>query len=963
MDLLETPCPLPATRRLKRRRPASPDPNSSSLPTPPTADLKKTSRPRRPLTTLSILPKRRNNPANLIQRSSIDKKPISKLPRASIGLQSDTSIIQNTSIDTHNDDDDASILVQNRRMSLRSYTIPTSPLPSVQDPNSSILHPEVSAMDSTSSTIFPASSPNTSSQSISMKPPSPPPKKRRRISELVRRVAATAVSKAIDTSSKHPSKPRPSTAKTTTRSSITKPTKAVDKRKASIKPKPTVEINKKAAPTTATSRPALKSISRGMNPPSRPLPANDLKKQPSTLNRLRLQKPKSHSDSESFRKPLNPSKRPARKSASSYLPLLSTDQSLKPELYASTTWLLTQETLLTQILDTILIEGTTRPKQPIATIRKELLSLYNTDAYCLLQDRLKASILHGILKPSEEHLSQNLKLSEDLGARDKFIKLFTDSYDPLALRLGMEVVTGRLLNTSSTTPNDNELRRFFETFFVDINDHNEESADSQWESYGVNAHGTLRVWTETEVSGDKAWTLRRTILRTLVLVRLLDDAKVSGIFEKLVFKKSSGLKSSEELLVALGKMILPSLGNLARGVKGCGYLLKFEQKAEEEYEYAIENLKVDLRDGVRLAKVAELVLKEKVEGILINPKSKGEKVVNVEKVLSVLYRAGIIPLGTVRSKDIVDGHREVTLSLLWAVLVEKGVKYLVDFEEVEIEVRRIEQRHKITRVPEDGDEEEGLKNLETWIRTIAAGKGVDVEKGVGGVLKSDVIEAVLEEYEHLVDGRPTAFQPTSTENEDRLKQRLKSFGCSDAFMKLFTPDGKTVVNSRFVLGTLAFLASRVFASTKVTRSAVKVQRWWRSVEFRRNLSKKVEELVKETREYEERIETFRRKTAAKKIQRAWRSAVERKVEELVNIVIGVQALVRGCLVRRKVDCRFKPEGKKVEKVETKEEDKEDPYKLKKEKKGGRRRKIKHVEAFEENAEGDIDIWQELAGGE
>ncbi|KAF3315874.1 hypothetical protein TWF173_003071 [Orbilia oligospora] len=880
MDLLETPCPRPANRRLKRRRPTSPGPNSSSLPTPSTTDLK-SSRPRRSLTSLSILPKRRKIPISLVQKSAINKKPASQLPRSSIGNQSDTSIIQNTSLEESiGGQDESTILIHNRRMSLRSHTIPTSPILPRQDTNSSVLHADISAMDSTSSTIFPTSSPNSSSQSILTKPPAPPPKKRRRISEIVRRVAASAVTKAT-TSSANTSKPRTSIARTTTKPITVKPTKAIDKKKIPIKPKPAVETKTKTASTATTLRPALKSISRGMNPPSRPLPAHDLKKQPSTLNRLRLQKPKSHSDSESFRKPLNPSRKPARKSASSYPPLLSTDQSLKPELYASTAWLSTQETLLTQILDSILIEGTNRSAQPLGVIRKELLSLYNTDAHCLLQDRLKASILHGILKPSEESLSQNPKLSEDLGARDKFTKLFLESYNPLILRLCMEVVTGRLLNTSTKIPTDLEIRKFFDTFFVDINDQNEEGGDEQWESYGANAHGTLRVWTETEVPSDKAWALRRTILRTLLLVRLIDDAKSSGIFGDLVFRRSSEMKSSEEVLVAVGKMVLPSLGNMAKGVKGCGYLLKVEQKSDEEYEYAIKNLRVDLRDGVRLAKVVELVLKEKVEGILMNPKTKGEKLVNVEKVISVLYRNGVVPLGTVRSKDVVDGHREVTLSLLWAVLVEKGVKYLVDFEEVEKEVTRLQTKYKIVEAAkEDESGEEGLNKLETWVRIVAVGRGIDVEKGIGGVMKNNVLEAVLEEYEPLIDGGNTTVTTTSTEKEGRLKRQLKSFGCSDSFIKAFTPDGKTVVNSRFVLATLAFLASRVLSSTKITRSAVKIQQWWRAVEFRRNISIKVGELLQEAEKHEAAIEEFRRKWAAKRIQRAWKIAVERKVTDL-----------------------------------------------------------------------------------
>ncbi|KAK6524409.1 hypothetical protein TWF281_011317 [Arthrobotrys megalospora] len=957
MDFSETPCP-PANRRLKRRRPASPDLESTlPLPTPSdfTTRLSSSSKPsRRPLTSLSILPKRRKIPINLVQRSALDKKPTSQPPRSSISNQNEEPPTENRRM---------SLRSQASRASLSNTTIPTSPpIPA----NSSVLHVDVSAIDSTSTTILPHSSPNTSSQSISTKTLMPPPKKRRRISEMVRRVAATAVSKATTTASAI-AKPKPPVSKTKL---VTKPAKAIDKKKVPIKPKPAIDkkpavsrITSNVSTTTVSnSRPALKSISRGMNPASRPITTtttNELKKQPPAIGRLRLQKPKSHSDSESLRKPIKPSKKPSRKSASAYPSLSSTDQSLKPELYAPTTWLSTQETLLTQILDSILVEGTAKPSKPLETLRAELLALYNTDTYCILQDRLKASILYGILKPSDEQLSQNPKLSEDLGARDKFIKIFTEAYDPLVLRTAMEVVTGRSLgNSSATTTSDTEVQRFFETFFVDVND---EDGDEQWESYGANAHGTLRVWTEAEAPGDKAWSLRRTILRSLALIHLIDDGKISGVFTGLVFKKSSEMKSSESVLTAVGKMLLPSMGNIARGVKGCGYSLKLEQKPEEEFEYAVENLRVDLRDGVRLGKVVELLLKEKVEGVMVYPKSKGEKVVNVDKVLAVLYRKGVVPLGSVKAKDVVDGHREVTLSLLWAVLVEKGVGFLVDFGEVEREVERVRRKYRLEETVEQVDGQKGhLEKLGAWAQTIATGRGVNIEQRLEEAVKSEVVQAILEEYEPLIDGRTTAIATNTTDKEAQLKQRLKGFGCSESFLKLFKPGKETAMNQRFALGALTFLASKVLTSTKLTRSAMKIQSWWKIVEFRRNVSERINSVLQEARDHEQRIEAFRRNWAAKRIQRAWRDAVERKVDELIEIVTGVQALVRGVLVRRKVDYRYIPEGKRKDVPAVVEKKMEvDPYRLKDDgKKKGRRRKVKHVEAFETG-----DIWQELAGGE
>ncbi|KAF3915111.1 hypothetical protein ABW20_dc0100651 [Dactylellina cionopaga] len=1003
MYLTDTPCP-PANRR-KRLRPVSPNPDSTlPLPDPDnlTADLPTRKLIRRPLNSLSILPKRRKIPLNLTQKTATT---------AAITTQQVSKPLPPSIADKNKKD---------RRMSTRSQTartaIPLLSSPTIQIANSSVLHADVSSIDSTSTTIMPHSSPNSSSLSFSSNisksepPQNPPPKKRRRISELVRRVAAAAVSKATNASIPPPpaQKSKPLTTKPKPiKKDVSKP---VEKKKPSAKPTkalPSSTLNKKSRVSNASTaalaiqnqRPALKAVHRGMNPAPRSTTTSIEAKKPSTTaaNCLRLSKQaptKSFSDTEFAKhrvsKPAQ-SKRPTRKSASSaYPPLHSTLPSayaLKPELY-DTSWVENQELLLTQILNDILSSKESSGKSEDET-RRSLLHMYNTPEYCNLLDRLKASILHGVLKPSEDQLDREIKLAEDLGLRDKFAKIFLKSYTPRFLKVAMEVITGRSLyspSTATAAPTETELQKFFETFFIDIAD--EKDTDSKWESYGANAHGTLRTWIESDSDSagpsSKAWALRRTILRTLLLTNLLDRAKTSGMFgfgnQNLLFRKDSENKSSDAVLTAACKILLPALGGPARAVRNCRYTVEYAQSREEEYCFEIRNLKVDLRDGVRLARAVEVLSSSRLlssaesmtkvamigdtngigKTVSLHPKSKAEKVTNVDKVLEYLYTTNALPEGTVRAVDIVDGHREVTLSVLWAFVAGVGVDRLVDWRALEAETRRVCMKYKIGLDREDG--KGGLKRLERWIGAVSMGRGIGDTSGEREVMREEAVMAVIEEYEPLADV-PIKI-PSENGKERMLKDRLKGIGCSESFLKLFTPGKGRIVNETYVLAALAFLASRVLASTKKTRAAMMLQSWWRRVDFRRSVSDRIRLAVENAREVERAMQERREERAARIIQRAWRGAVERRVKEITSRIVGAQAFARGYLIRRKMDYSFKSRraiAAKKEVVLKKEE--ADPYKLKGKvegeegggKVGGKKAKRRKGKVVE-----DVDIWQDLA---
>jgi abnormal spindle-like microcephaly-associated protein len=73
--------------------------------------------------------------------------------------------------------------------------------------------------------------------------------------------------------------------------------------------------------------------------------------------------------------------------------------------------------------------------------------------------------------------------------------------------------------------------------------------------------------------------------------------------------QASEHKSSRAWLGAFALQWLRGEGDIARHLHFLGYTLAFEQTPLQEYEWRATSLAVDLRDGVRLARLAELMTK------------------------------------------------------------------------------------------------------------------------------------------------------------------------------------------------------------------------------------------------------------------------------------------------------------------------------------------------------------------
>ncbi|OON18579.1 hypothetical protein X801_05565, partial [Opisthorchis viverrini] len=183
--------------------------------------------------------------------------------------------------------------------------------------------------------------------------------------------------------------------------------------------------------------------------------------------------------------------------------------------------------------------------------------------------------------------------------------------------------------------------------------------------------------------------------------------------------------SSAEMVLLFARNFLTGENNLVRHLVNLGVRLEVTQTLLDEYELTVSNLAVDLRDGIRLVKLAELLLplmpKPKsrfgdhpdpatlMSLVRFPPINRLQKIHNVGLALKAFERHGRLCMadGTeIDPRDIVNGHREKSLALLWCLLLRYQVLSLVDMRLLDEEIERLRSIPTGDKAPDSSDGEE-----------------------------------------------------------------------------------------------------------------------------------------------------------------------------------------------------------------------------------------------------------------
>ncbi|XP_073828241.1 microtubule assembly factor abnormal spindle [Musca autumnalis] len=227
-------------------------------------------------------------------------------------------------------------------------------------------------------------------------------------------------------------------------------------------------------------------------------------------------------------------------------------------------------------------------------------------------------------------------------------------FNPLWLRLGLEVVYGEKIHLQSNRDiiglSTFILNRFFRDKFLE------------------QKYSKAYTLSEEYAEHIKKFTLQKFFF----LMLFLDKAKEKRIIthNPCLFIKKSPHKETREILLRFSCELLANVGDITRDLKRLGYVLTHKQNYLDEFDYAFNNLAVDLRDGIRLTRVMEIILlrDDLTRQLRVPAISRLQRIYNVNLGLKALSEADFQLKGEISAGDIVDGHREKTLSLLWQII-------------------------------------------------------------------------------------------------------------------------------------------------------------------------------------------------------------------------------------------------------------------------------------------------------
>ncbi|KAL5430610.1 hypothetical protein PMIN07_009090 [Paraphaeosphaeria minitans] len=634
-------------------------------------------------------------------------------------------------------------------------------------------------------------------------------------------------------------------------------------------------------------------------------------------------------------------------------PVLTEDLA-RPELYEDN-WLTYQEIAITQLINSMFDSASKDPNagQSAEQLRQGLLDMYHEPYMPSLHKRLQASLQYGALSIPKDLLAHTLRLKDDVGLRKKFLNLWVKSYDLTSLRAAAETIIGRQLNvpsrlSSGSTCSDDGSRlmraerraveNFLDTFLI-------RNEDAVRVKSGVGSIASIARSDHGDESASQAWSWRRTALRSLMLVYLLDKAKNADLLSGCLFQSTSSYKTSNDVLHALASMLLPSHGDITRPLGHLNYKVNHVQYPLQEYTYHIDNIAIDLRDGVILTRLVELLLyppttlsAQREDTVTITMPAghvltsavdltsreswvlsqhlkfpsigRAQKLYNVQVALAALDGVRGLPIqvsGGMTPENIVDGHRERTLSLLWSLIGKHGLGTLVNWAQLTKEIERFRnawynrrdnygQRDLDSEDDEPTSELTGLEHhkrlLLSWARCAARTHGLRVTNLTTSFSNPKVLEAIVDTY------LPATLLDMTASSSLSLAAKLKATGCSTPFIALFASPKTSIPSKDFTLLTLSFLASRLLPLNITHRAASTIQRAYRTRLARRALSQRI---VKAQIAHEAAVVAQARERllgAAVLMQRRWRAVLEKRKQELEAHAVLFQSLARGWAIRR-----------------------------------------------------------------
>ncbi|KAF8774632.1 Abnormal spindle-like microcephaly-associated [Argiope bruennichi] len=257
-------------------------------------------------------------------------------------------------------------------------------------------------------------------------------------------------------------------------------------------------------------------------------------------------------------------------------------------------------------------------------LRKAACNLYQSEELSTVIKKIEQAV-----DSKKILIRKDRALHADLGIKKDLLEMLL-SYNPLWLRIGLETIYGEMICLQSNS-DILGLSRFIIKKFLSNPDINAKFAYSSVINYYKPGYEDC---------------LKRFILKKfLLLVYFLDVAKRIRLINHnpCLFCKHAKYKNSRSLLLTFSREYLSGEGDLTKHLRYLGCVVQHEQVPLEEFDYAVRNIAVDLRCGLRLGRVVEILLQDWsiFKSLRANTLNRLAKIHNNEVIFKALEKASI----------------------------------------------------------------------------------------------------------------------------------------------------------------------------------------------------------------------------------------------------------------------------------------------------------------------------------
>ncbi|XP_034736552.1 abnormal spindle-like microcephaly-associated protein isoform X1 [Etheostoma cragini] len=570
-------------------------------------------------------------------------------------------------------------------------------------------------------------------------------------------------------------------------------------------------------------------------------------------------------------------------------------------------------------------------RRKLNRLRRSACQLFTSEAMVKAIQRLELEVeAKRLLVRKDRHLWK------DIGERRKVLNWLL-SYNLLWLRIGLETIYGELISLES---NSDALG--LAMFILQRLLWNPDIAAQYRHAKVPNLYK----------DGHEEALSRFTLKKLLLLVCFLDKCKQSRLIEHdpCLFCLDAEFKTSKDLLLAFSRDFLSGEGILPRHLGYLGLPVSHAQTPLDEFNFAVKNLAVDLKCGIRLVRVMELLIQEwSLSAKLRLPAiSRLQKVHNVDIALQVLKSKGVDLKdehgSIIDSRDIVDGHREKTLSLLWKIIFAFHVEVILEEDQLREEIGFLKKTLRTKRRLASLRADRGLQPSPTktrvlyehsstkitllmdWARAVCDFYNLKVENFTVTFSDGRVLCYLIHHYhpcllperavshsttqtvecsprgrleldcsasdsDNSFDSLPKALNgPDSVEFKELLENEKNNFRLVNTAVSflggvpaMINPAdmSNTIPNEKVVMSYLSFLCARLLDLRNETRAARVIQGAWRRYRLKKDL-----QLYKE------------RNKAAVKLQLVVRSFLQKRRAKRQNQAAVVIQSVWRCYVAR-----------------------------------------------------------------